>query len=385
MLNLRVLVLVLVAPLMSGCMLFGGVQVEPVATSIQKPSNVALYLSVSKGDEPIHTLTDKDFHIKEDGQELSPDQTKQVLLPRDMAAVHRALLLVDMSGAVKEGETRSEIAMAVARFVTQAHTTQPVTVYAFDGGAAIRLIGEYPEGSDAIGEIPGLASYEPADPSSNLYGAVPEALAQLSARLTVQKPVRIGSLVVFARGPDLAGRVQETKMLDALDDSKFLRFAIQIKDAPGFRASRIGRDGVFEADSKVSLLTAFDAAGSRVASTVQRYFLLSYCSPARAGKRRLRVEVVSKDEEDKEISGSTSMEFDATGFTSGCDPTQRPRFIPQKKAEPEADEDDKKASKGDAKSPSGNKSTETPAPSTATPGDDDDSAVPPPSKPGYAQ
>jgi hypothetical protein len=380
-----------VLPFASGCGLFGGVQVESVATSVQKPSNVAIYMSVSKDDEPIRSLTEKDFHVREDGQELSPDQTKQVLLPRDVAAVHRALLLVDMSGPVKEGETRNAISLAVARFVTQAHATQPVTVYAFDGGAAIHLIGEYPEGTDAIGDIPALTSYEPQDPSSNLNGAIPEALAQLEARLTVQKPIRIGTFVVFARGPDLAGRINESKASDALSERKFLKFAIAIKDAPSFHASRIGRDGVFEAESAASLLTAFDTAGARVASTVERYFLLSYCSPARAGKRRLRVEVVTKDPDGKESSGGFSTQFDADGFGSGCDPTQRPRFIPPKEPPKEANKDANKekesddGKKSDGK-PSGTKPEESKPPSTATPrGDDDDAVVPPPSKPGYAQ
>lgn len=383
------LAIALLQSLLPGCALFGGVRVEPVATSVQKPSNVALYLSVSRDDEPIRSLSEKDFHIREDGQDLSPEQTKQVLLPRDIAAAHRALLLVDMSGNVTEGDTRNTIALAVARFVTRAHATQPVTVYAFDGAAAPRFIADYPEGTDAIGEIPGLQSYEPTDPSSNLHGAVPEALAQLEARLNVQKPLRIGTFVVFARGPDLAGRVSDTKMFDALSQRNFLRFAIDVKGAPSFRASRIGRDGVFTAESPTSLLTAFDAAGARVASTVERYFLLSYCSPARAGKRRLKVEVVTKDEKDKEVSGSTSTEFDATGFSSGCDPTQRPRFVVPKPTAEEKEKDEKpKADEGD-KPKAEEKSRSEPAPPPSKPSpppqSDDDDVAPPPSKPGYAQ
>ncbi|HEX7669191.1 MAG TPA: hypothetical protein VF395_06405, partial [Polyangiaceae bacterium] len=289
MTHLRKLFLfLLVGPLASGCMLFGGLHVEPVATSVQKPSNVAVYLAVSKNQEPAIGLTERSFQISEDGQDLSPEQTQQVLLPRNMVAVHRALLLVDMSGAVTEGDTRNTIAMAVARFVTKAHTSEPVTVYAFDGGAQLRLIGEYPEGTDEIAEIPALATYTPSDPSSNLHSAVIEALAELDTRLmAAQKPLRIGSLVVFARGADLAGRVTESKMREAISESKHLVFAIGIKDAPGFKASRIARDGAFEAESPVSLLATFDDAGTRVGSAVGRYYLLSYCSPARAGTRRL--------------------------------------------------------------------------------------------------
>jgi hypothetical protein len=381
---LLLLLSTLVAQLASGCMLFGGLRVDPVATSVQKPSNVAVYVSVSNGNDPALGLTERSFHIFEDGQELSPKQSQQVLLPRDMVAVHRALLLVDMSGPVTEGDTRNTIAMAVARFVTKAHASEPVTVYAFDGGASIKLIGDYPEGTDEIGDIPALSTYTPSDPSSNLNGAVMEALAQLDARLmTAQKPLRIGSLIVFARGTDLAGRVTESKMREALSETNHLVFAIGIKDAPGFKASRIARDGAFEAESPASLLATFDEAGAKVASVVGRYYLLAYCSPGRAGKRRLRVEVVTTDDKEKEVRGAMSEEIDTSGFASGCDPTTRPQFVVTAPAKDEESDDDKDRTK--AAKPTSNKPAAKPASKTPGEADDGDAVVPPPSKPGYAQ
>ena len=44
-------ILVTLGMLSGGCM-FGGLRVEQVETSVQKPSNVAVYLAVSKGDDP---------------------------------------------------------------------------------------------------------------------------------------------------------------------------------------------------------------------------------------------------------------------------------------------------------------------------------------------
>src|SRR5262249_36575497 len=159
------------------------------------------------------------------------------------------------------------------RFAARAHTAEPVTIYAFDGGASIRLIAEIPQGADDVAEVPQLEGYTPADTSSNLNSAIVESLAQLDARLmTAQKPLRIGTLVVSARGPDLAGRVADAKMSEALDESKHLVFAISIKDAQGFHASRVGRTGTFEAESPTSLLNAFDAAGDRVAKTVTAHY-----------------------------------------------------------------------------------------------------------------
>jgi hypothetical protein len=385
---------VTVAMLTQGCML-GGLHVDQVATSAQKPSNVAVYMAVTKGDDPALGLTEKDFHILEDGTELSAEQTQQALLPRDDAAVHRALLLVDMSGPVTEGETRHQIAMAAARFAARAHVTEPVTVYAFDGGASIRLIAELPQGVDDVAELPQLESYTPADTSSNLNSAIIESLAQLDARLmAAQKPLRIGTLVVFARGPDLAGRVSDAKLSEALDGSKHLMYAISLKDAQGFRAGRVGRTGTFEAEAMTSLLQVFDKAGERVANSVAAYYLLSYCTPARAGQRSVRIRVATTDPEGKELSGSTSTEIDASGFTSGCDPRQKPRFVSQ--AAPAAVHDAVEAAPP-AEEPHAATPAPTPAPgkekpakgggksTNPAPADDDDAVVPPPAKPGYAQ
>jgi len=388
----RVSVCAATAMVAEGCML-GGVHVEQVATSTQKPSNVAFYLSVSNGDAPATGLNEKNFHIFEDGAELTPEQTQQALLPRDEAAVHRVLLLVDMSGPVTEGDTRHQIAMAAARFVARAHVAEPVTVYAFDGGPSIRLIAEVPQGADDVAELPQLEGYTPTDSSSNLNSAIIESLAQLDARLmTSQKPLRIGALVIFARGPDLAGRVADSKMTEALDESKDLIFAISIKDVPGFRTSRIGRSGTFEADSPASLLHTFDEAGGRLGDLVGGYYLLSYCSPARAGKRSVRVRVITTDEEGKELSGSTTTDVDATGFTSGCDPTQKPRFVThvEAKTEPSAEDAkpaDARPADAEPRPPSGTKEKPAKAGTKDAPaaGDDEGDAVaPPPAKPGYA-
>lgn len=359
----------------------GGLRVDSVATSYDKPSNVAVYLTVTKDGAAVKELFEKNFHISEEGQDLAPEQTKQTLLPRDMAAVHRTLLLVDMSGPVTEGDTRERIVTAVGKFVTHAHTTQGVTVYAFDGGSGIRLISDYPQGTAEVTEIPELTSYKPDDASSNLNSAAVEALAQLDARLmTAQKPIRIGTLVVFARGPDLAGRVQEHVMSEAIRQSPHLVYAISIKNTPGFHAGNLAKTGSFEADSMSNLNSAFEAAGTRIADSVNGYYLLSYCSPGRAGQRRLRVNVVTQDDKGQEVSGSISSTFDASGFGSGCDPTARPRFVVR------AEETKPSTAPGTPSSNSAPATTEKPgAAEPKKAGEDDDKAVPPPSKPGYAQ
>ena len=44
------------------------------------------------------------------------------------------------------------------------------------------------------------------------------------------------------------------------------------------------------ASDKESVVNAFDTIGARIESATKSYYLLSYCSPARAGQHEVRVE-----------------------------------------------------------------------------------------------
>jgi len=65
--------------------------------------------------------------------------------------------------------------------------------------------------------------------------------------------------------------------------------------------------------------------GARVDARTKSFYLLSYCSPARAGKHEVRVEAVVKEGKG-EKTGSLVSSFDATGFAPGCDPSTPPSF-----------------------------------------------------------
>jgi hypothetical protein len=58
-----------------------------------------------------------------------------------------------------------------------------------------------------------------SDRSRNLNGALVAALELLDARLSAQnKPVRLGTVVVLARGADLAARLTEDELHQALEE-----------------------------------------------------------------------------------------------------------------------------------------------------------------------
>lgn len=382
----RLLALALFSWAAVGCSLFNGLDVKSVATSVQKPSNVAVYLAVSNGDQPVTDLTEQNFQILENGQPVDPDQSGLTLLDRNVAAVHRTLLLVDMSGKAADKATRTTIARAAAGFVADVRKFEDVTVYAFDGSPKIRLAGEFPKSTDKSPDIiPGLADFVPRDPSRDLGGAVTQGLEQLDARLMIlKKPVRVGTLVVFTRGPDLAGRTSKDQLEQTLDKTDDEVFAVGVGEDKGdFDLDRIGRAGVVRAPSMGSLGVAFENAASKVNNDYQKYYLLSYCSPARKGQRALRVKVTMTDKQGDTHEGSYSTEFDSTGFGPGCNPQATPRFVTTAKQEGGA-----KPAPAPSQAPEPGqtpaKPDQTPAGPTTPPPHGDDEAVPPPSKPGYA-
>jgi hypothetical protein len=84
---------------------------------------------------------------------------------------------------------------------------------------------------------------------------------------------------------------------------------------------RLGRNGYVHVGEKEAIVAAFEGVAERIKGMAARYYLLSYCSPSRAGMHELTVEAVVGEER-----GDLSYSFDAEGFEPGCDPQTPPAF-----------------------------------------------------------
>lgn len=321
---LRVAVLLLA---LAGCSP-QGVHVEPVATSVQRPSNIAVYVAVDRKRDPLTQLTAQNFRLYEDGQLLDAEETQLRVLPREAAAEHRALLLLDVTGASTSVERRW-LSQAAARFVRSVRQLEPVAVYAFDGSPGLHRIEEYPRQPNAAEPtaIEPLEKLALRDRSRNLNGAVVEGLRTLDELLTTaEKPVRVGTLVVVGAGPDLAGRVARGQVAQELERTRHDVLAITIGDKqiglPG-----LGRSGVLHADALSTAGPVFERAAAKVRAVHSSHYLLAYCSPARGGVRELRIEVEIPDARGRPVKGWTELEFSAAGFQPGCDSQTPPSFV----------------------------------------------------------
>ncbi len=296
--------------------------VESKGFVAQKPSNVTAYLAVTEAGQPVTDLSAEQFEIYEDGTLVPADHSGQVLLDKDAAGAHRTLVLVDYSAATDE-ELRGELASALAFFVERVRKTQPVLVYAFDGREELRLVADLPKQAESANpEQRFFQKLSPADTSRNLNGALIEGIAKLDqAYERSGSALRAGTLVVFAGGPDLAGRASDSAVRAAINATDYTILTVGIGDSAPL-LKRYGRDGFVDGHSAEVVSMAFEEVGHLVEADYDRHYLLSYCSPARAGTRQLRIAVKSGE---GEASGSGQFgTFTADGFAEGCNPAAPP-------------------------------------------------------------
>lgn len=310
--------------LTSGCSLLLGSDLRPIASSVQEPSNLAFYVAVEDGGEPVTDLTAENFSIYENDQPIARDQAELTLLDPDVAATHHAVLLVDASSL---GDSGADLENAITAFVTKLQPLEGVTVFAFDGSPDLKLLGHTAQNGTAASPDYGLDKLRTRDPSRNLYGAILKGLDELDARLMqIKKPVRVGVLVVFSAGPDLAGRVSEDTLYDKLGSSDHRLVTIAVGDDPDWPADGLANAGTIHAQSAATLPIAFEQAATRLARQKNSHYLVSYCSPSRAGVRRARLEAHYTTREGEERGGEFELDFDAKGFGPGCDPKTPPTF-----------------------------------------------------------
>jgi hypothetical protein len=311
------------ASLTAGC--GGGLQLRPIEGAHRKPSNVAVFFAVEDADgEPVADLLAADFRIYEDGQLVSVHESRQTIVNPEIAAVHYTLLLVDMSASVTESDQVAQIADAAAGFVAKVGPHQRIAIHAFDGAAKTHELTPFTASPEQTASgIERMKAFHAGDPSTNLHGAVTDALGTLEQALARDTtPLRFGTLVVFTDGTDRAARVSQDDMLSALGKSPHDVFAIgvgmEIDDAT---LARVGRSGSIRVANSAALAQAFAQIGERIVRLSRRYYLLSYCSPARAGTHVVTIEA----ERDGE-TGELRYNFDAAGFSPNCDASRPPPF-----------------------------------------------------------
>jgi hypothetical protein len=308
-----------------GCASRSGLRLTMIDSSVQRPSNVAVYFTVDTADgEPVPGLATEAFRIYEDGKLVSIHESQQTILNPEVAAAHYTLLLVDMSGSVTSSDDVPTIVAAATAFADRVGRYQEIAVYAFDGRKDLYRVIDFTGDRGRLGRaVERLDGFPGRDPSTNLNGAVVGALGLLDRQMNrARTPLRFGTLVVFTDGSDRAARVDREQLRQALDDTDHDVFVIGVGDEiDESELAAIGHSGTILSHKREDIAASFEQAAARVEASTKRYYLLGYCSPARAGVHEVTIEAVKGG-----LSGALRYEFDASGFGPRCDPTRKPRF-----------------------------------------------------------
>ncbi len=309
-----------VATAQLGC---GGLQLRLLNASVEQPSNVAMYFSVHDPEgEPLGGLTAEDFNIYEDGQLISQYESQQTILNPEVATVRYTLLLLDMSGSIVESGQVPLIQEASSAFLNNVGEQEEIGIYAFDGRAELQPISEFSDRQyQTTARVARLGSMDAEDPSTNLYGATIEAVRVLTeTREASEVPLAFGTLVVFTDGTDRAHRATLGQALRSVGATDISIYTIGLGGEVDREVlAAIGRDGYFHAEGSDAIVEVFQEVAEEIQRLANAFYLLSYCSPSRAGFHRLEIEAVQGEER-----GRASYRFDAMGFESGCDPEDPP-------------------------------------------------------------
>ena len=310
---------------LSGCAL----NMTLVRSQVESPGRIELLFAVEdERGRPVPGLTTSAFQIMEDGAPVSELESKRMILPRQVGFRSYAMLLLDMSGSIVASGSLEPLIGAVESFIRQTSDgsrEQALSIAVFDGSETIHRVVDFTtDTDDLLRGLEGLRRYETRDPSTNLNGAVVSGLKAVAvAAEGADVPIVARTVVVFTDGRDRASRVS-SRTLDSEIDRSIDRlgtnlFVVGLGGEIDPRAlKRIGRGGFEYASDKSGIEAAFEKVSERIRALSERYYVLAYCSPARAGRHELRL--VARD---GARQGSLRRKFEADEFGPGCDP-ERP-------------------------------------------------------------
>jgi hypothetical protein len=304
-----------------------GLSVRVLDRAIAPPANVAALVRVGECDgAPIgRRLGENELVIAEDDVVLSPYEADRKIIPAERSQAQRTLVLLDMSGSIVRANLREPMIAGARELVHALDGEHAIAIFGFDGRPDLVPIQSFTTDRLALDEaLTRTAEAMLIDDSTNLNGAMVNALQVLDRFVEAEEiqgqQVAHGSLVVFTDGRDLARRVSTADVDDALDATAHSTFAIGVgADVDANELANLGRTKSSLANGPGEIVSAFIEVAAELSARAASDYVVSYCSPARAGAR-----VLSISAHDGERYGTATFVFNAEGFGAGCSPSLTP-------------------------------------------------------------
>lgn len=264
------------------------------------------------------------LEIRESKETISECESAAKLQPNPKDFVSYTVLVLDMSGSVREQvETLKSSADAFIKkiFTPTSSGTNPyrVAIYAFDQD--LRKITEF-SGDPAYlsAEISRIRCGEKGlcgNVTTNLYGAVVGASQILASQACKDLPEGaqcMRSLVFYTDGSDRAQLETKSNAIAAVKGIGNLAFAVSLgSEIDKEVLEEIAKGGVNVAAQPAQLAEAFGKSAQKIRDEANSYYTLEYFSPARRNMQKLEIHPASK----WGMSGKgINLSYDAGGFTA---------------------------------------------------------------------
>ena len=297
------------------------------------PAKVSVFFKIDdKNGMPIAGLTSDDFTIYEKGQnddcerEISSFEANASISSRKQLFTYNTVLVLDLSGSVT-ATSLNELKAAAQTFIEEvipsnSDSSYYMGIWWFDGSDQLhQLIPVTSDKAALKNAVEGINTSISNDSSTDLYGAVIKSANQAELLLSTsdeQEIISAVSVVIFTDGTDQAGRYLKNDAYTAVNaaSNKIKFFAIGLGGEIDENVlNRVGKDGFVFATDQTQLEETFQEVGQVVWAEANSYYLFEYCSPKRDGSgiNKLRILANANGK-----IGSVLTEFDATGFTGGC-------------------------------------------------------------------
>jgi hypothetical protein len=318
-------------------------EVKKVDAVAQPPSNVAVYMKITREDGQPVSLVANDFKVYEDGKQLPAKKVKRALLPVQYAVDRFVFVVVDLSGPLVDSEYLSTLQDAVASLADRIGKEARMGLSAFDGDGLVPFVRF--DDTDAKAGVAAMRKFRPRSRNIDLWGTFITALDDLdTAKKESTAPHQQATLILMTDRRDKAGRHSRDEALARIQRSSADVYVIGIGDGiDREELEPLGKTAALFAAEPRELGKPFVDLADRIESQLGQDYLFSYCSAQKPGKKSEKHEVELRIAT-SQWHGSVEHEFSTKSFTrESCDAAAKPEFRTASSKEPPA-----AAAKGDS-------------------------------------
>jgi len=301
---------------------------------VEAPSKISILFKVSDNlGNPVSGLTADQFTIYEQGRNddcfntISSSESFARISPNSQIFSNNTLLVLDLSNSVLQSSL-DELKAASTSFINnvmpiQERESSKMAIYWFDGEDILHLLNPLTSSiTELTASVAAIDETISNDPSTDLYGAViksTEIAEDLIQENVQSQTIGAASVVLFTDGTDQASRFTEERALAAVENANpnISFFTIGLgAEIDSAILGEIGKTASVVAANASELETTFNQISARVSEQANSFYLFEYCTPKRdgSGSNNLVIQLT-----DGALQGAVQTQFDATGFTGGCD------------------------------------------------------------------